>query len=205
MSNYRIIVILFAIFFVSSGYAATIGNLYHVTFNWKIAQKTSAYYEMTSYIFNSMSKEPAYLYSKYGNLSGVYIWVPNSKAHARLERVISTANNPNIDPVIDLNLTLKTLLDKIFIAIDQGKIKPACKIHRIMEFSDADKVMKYLTKIQYHIFRRAYPIVMTFMGKTRKKFDIIFEFYADCDSKKAIVNDLLDVISHDDKAQRQLY
>ncbi|MCF6216067.1 MAG: hypothetical protein L3J58_07825 [Emcibacter sp.] len=198
-------ILLFMILPIPASHAATIGSLYHIKFNWKAEQRASAYYEMTTYIFDSMSKEPAYLYSEYGNFSGVYIWVPENSSYAKLERIISNANSQYIVPVIDDNSTLKTRLDKIFLDIDSGQTTFTCHVVMPMEFDSVDEVMKYLTKIQYYIFRRGYLISMTFIGKTEKKFDISFNFLADCISRKAIVSDLLHIVSLDHKDQRKLY
>jgi len=191
------------IFSISVCYGTVNGNIYYIEFNWKIKQNTFAYYKMTRHIFESMSKEGIFLYSAYGNLGGVHVYISKHESYDKLVRTLSGANNKNIDPVIDNNSTIKTPLHKIFLDGEQKEY--SCQVTMLKEFNSTDERMEYLTKVQYYILRRGHLIFMTSMEKIEEKFRIEFNFLADCKSKNEIVKKLLDIVSQDKKGPWILY
>lgn len=180
---------------VSICHGADTGSVHHIKFDWKVEKTPSTYYEMTAYIYESMSKEGVLLYSEYGNLNGVHIWLSNTASYDTLETIISNAKSQYIEVNIDYSTTLKTPLHKIFLSRDSGQTEPACQIRMTKEFNTANKAFQYITKIQDHILRRGHLTFMIYIGKTQKEFDITFDFLADCISKEAIVSDLLNIVS----------
>jgi len=189
-------VLVFIFFFSSLSFGNKIGKIHHIKFEWKLQKNVSAFYEMTTYIYEAMGKKREVLfYTEYGNLIDLHIWLSDDDSYVKMQRIISSANNAYIKAVIDPVSTVKTPLHKMFFEVNRGGNEAVCEIHKTMEFIDADEAWTYLQKMQDLVFRRGHLISMLYMGKTEKEFDIIFSFFGDCISKDAIVNDLLNIIS----------
>ncbi len=189
------IALIFILFSASLGFGAEIGKIYHIKFNWKMQKTVSAFYEMTTYIYQAMGKKREVLfYTEYGNLTGIYLWLSDDDSYAKMQDVITSAKNDYIEAVIDPDSTVKTPLHKMFSDVNRGNNEAVCEIHKTMEFIDGDDVWRYLQKMQDLILRRGHLISMLYMGKTEKEFDIIFSFFGDCVSKDAIVADLANIL-----------
>jgi len=194
-----------AILSISTSFATTIRSVYHIKFRWKTEKKPSIYYEMTTYIYKSMRKEGVFLYSEYGNLKGVYIYLSMYKSYDKLEKIIVKANSKYIVPVIDHNSALKTPLHNILSGTDYPQVEPACQIQRSYKFNTAKAGFQFRSKLQDLVLERGRLISMEYIRKTRKEFDIKFSFLADCESKEVIMNNLSRIISRDHTEHRQLY
>jgi len=184
----------FLLLFNSVCFGFEIGSIYHLKLEWKNEKRTSAYYKTTTYIFEAMRPERVLLYSEYGNLEEIHIWLPDKGSYGKLESVVSNIKG-DIKDMIVTEAVLHTPLHKIFLAFDQQKMKPACEVRKTMEFDNADKAWEYILKMQDLIYRRGHLVFMQYVGKSPGNFDIIFSFSGDCSSKDEIVTDLLRVIS----------
>ncbi|VAV88836.1 hypothetical protein MNBD_ALPHA02-77 [hydrothermal vent metagenome] len=190
-----VVALIFLLFFSSLGFGTEIGKIYHIKFNWKTQKTVSAFYEMTTYIYQAMGKKREVLfYTEYGNLTDIYLWLSDDDSYAKMQSVISLAKNDYIEAMIDPDSTVRTPLHKIFTEANRGNNEAVCEIHKTMEFMDGDDAWAYLQKMQDLIVIRGHLIAMLYMGKTEKEFDIIFSFFGDCVSKDAIVADLVNIL-----------
>lgn len=169
------------------------GSIYHLKLDWKTEERTSAYYKTTSYIFDAMRPERVLLYSEYGNLEEIHIWLPHTGSYGKLERVLSGIKG-DIKDVTVTKAALRTPLHDVFFG-DHRETKPLCEVRKTMEFDGADEAWEYILKMQDLIYRRGHLIFMQYVGKSQGNFDIIFSFSGDCTAKNDIVIDLLRVIS----------
>lgn len=187
-----IMTVLFLIlFFIPICHGSEIGKIYAIKFDGQGEKQRPAYYEMTTYLYQAMHQEGVMLYSEYQNLDVVHIWLSKKRSYAKLEKVISAAKSNDIKMVIDHGSTLWTPLHKMFSGHDFGEQEAVCQIHKIMAFDDADDAWTYLLKMQDLIHKRGHPIGMSSVGKTKKAFEVTFDFFGDCASKELIVRDLL--------------
>lgn len=193
------VALIFIFFFSFLGFGAEIGKIHHIKFKWKTQKTVSAFYEMTAYIYQAMGKKREVLfYSEYGNLIDLHLWLSDDDSYAKMQSVISSVKNEYIEAVVDPDTTVRTPLHKMFSDVNRGNNEPVCEIHKTMEFIDGDDAWAYLLKMQDLIFRRGHLMSIWYLGKTEKKFNIIFGFFGDCISREKIVEDLLNIIPVND-------
>lgn len=193
------VVFVFIFFFSSLGFGTEIGKIHHIKFEWKTQKTVSAFYEMTTDIYQAMGKKREVLfYSEYGNLIDLHLWLSDDDSYAKMQSVIFSAKNDYIEAMIDPDSTVRTPLHKMFSEVNRGNNESVCEIHKTMEFIDGDDAWAYLQKMQDLIFRRGHLMSMGYMGRTEKEFNIIFGFFGDCVSKDAIIADLFKIIPAND-------
>lgn len=191
----KIIAALFSFLLLySTCLGAEAGRIYHVKLAWEKDSNMSIFYQKTTSIFESLHSERVLLYTEYGNLEDIHIWLSDKKSYDKLESVISDIKS-DIGEVIVTEGGLNTPLHKIFSVSDQQEAMPECEVRKTMGFENADAVWAYLLKMQNLIYRRGHLIFMQYVGKTKGEFDMIFSFMGDCRSKDEIVSDLLRVIA----------
>jgi len=181
------------------GFGSEIGKVYHIKFEWKTEKSVTAFYEMTTQIYEAMGiKREVLFYTEYGNLEDIYLWLLEDESYAKMESVISLAKNKYVEAVIDPVSTMRTPLHKMFSGETSGNNEAVCEIRKTMEFIDKDDAWAYLLKMQDLILRRGHLMSMFYKGKTQKEFEVIFDFYGDCIAKDAIVSELLKIIPEND-------
>ena len=188
------VVLAFILFFGSFSFGAEIGKIYHIKFEWKAEKTGNAFYEMTTYLYESMKDEGIILYAEYGNLNGVHIYISQSESFGKLQKIISAKKNQKIDFVIDLESNLKTPMHKRLSGNEPDKTPPECQFQKTYNFKTADAGLQFRNKLQDIVLRRGYFIGLFYFPKSKTEFDIRYDFFANCISKDAIITELLKII-----------